>query len=322
MWRRFVPALLLLALIALTACGGAAPTSPQPTTPATPPAPAATTQHTSYPLTVTDAAGRKVTLAEAPHRILSLAPSNTEIVWALGAGSLQVGRTDYCDYPPEAKSVQSIGGMVNPNVEQIAALKPDLVLMIGGSDKLRDKLASDLRLTVYVADPQNFDQVYDSIRQLGLLLDAQAAADKVVATMQARMKAVTDKTAALPESQKPTVFYEVWDDPLMTAGPGTFIDDMIRLAGGSNIGAQAKDRWPKFSLETLAASDPAMLISPNPKSVQALLAKQRKGWENLKAVKDGKVMQVPDPNLVSRPGPRLVDGLDWFARTLHPELFH
>ena len=325
MLKRLRIALIPLVLLLVTACGGAAPaqTSPAPApTPA--PAPAAPApKHTTYPLTVKDSADREVTLQAAPQRILSLAPSNTEIIWALGKGSWQVGRTDYCDYPPEAKTVESVGGMVDPSVEKMAALKPDLVLMTGGSTstKLRDKLTRDLHMTVYVADPQNFEQVYASIRQLGVVLDAQDAAGNVVADMQAKVKAIADKTGSLSGDKKPKVFYEVWDNPLMTAGPDSFIDDMIRLAGGVNIGAQASERWAKFSLETLAAGNPDIIISPNQKSVDALKARQRKGWENLKAVKDGSIALVPDQNLVSRPGPRLVQGLAWFARTVHPELF-
>lgn len=318
MFKRTLPAILGLLMLVLTACG-AAPTSPPASSPAAP-APTAPA-HTTYPLTVKDGAGRDVTIPAAPQRILSLAPSNTELLWAVGKGKLQVGRTDFCDFPAEVKSIESIGGIVNPNVEKIAALKPDLVLMISGSTQLRDKLVNDLKLNVYVVNPHTFDEVYSSARQLGTVLDARDEAEKMVTDMQAKVKAIADKTDKLPKDKLPKVFYEVWDQPLTTAGPGSFISDMIRLAGGTNITDTAKEPWPTVSLEAVAAGSPDLIISPIQKSVDALTAKQRPGWNEFKAVKDGKVVLVPDQNMVSRPGPRLVQGLEWFAKTLHPELF-
>lgn len=281
----------------------------------------AVARKTQYPLTVTDGAGRTVVIEKEPQRILSLAPSNTEILWALGAGSRQVGRTDYCDYPAEAKQVPSVGGIVNPNVEKMAELKPDLVLMTGGSVPLRERLAGELKMTVYVVDPQNLDQVYEGIRQLGVILNVQDRAEALVAQMQQKVAAVTAKVAGIPQDKRPKVFYEVWPDPLMTAGPGTFIDDLIRLAGGVNVGADAKERWAQYSLEQLVQHDPDLIITPNQKSAEELKARARKGWENLKAVREGKVLLVPDQNVVSRPGPRLVEGLEMMARLIHPEVF-
>jgi len=271
---------------------------------------------TTYPLTVKDAAGREVTIKAEPKRIVSVAPSNTELVFALGKGSSLVGRSDWCDYPAEAKNIATIGNMSPPNYEKILSTNPDLILMISGSKDAREKLAGEFKLPVYVVDPQTFDEVYEGVKNLGIVLNAQEQAEKVVADLQKGVKEITDKTAKA--QSKPKVFYEVWDDPLMTAGTGTFIDDMIRLSGGVNVGAEVKG-WADFSKEKLAAANPDIYIG-SMAGTEAKI-KGRAGWEGLKAVKENKVFAVADANVVSRPGPRLVLGLKWFAETVHPELF-
>lgn len=318
-----VAALFLLA--SLAGCGGA-PTQETPKAPETQAPAAQETQQeapkpqpgqTAYPITLKDGAGREITFAAEPKRIISVAPSNTELLFALGKGSSLVGRSEWDDYPAEVKAIENIGGFFPPNYEKIVSLKPDLVLLISGSDEARDKLTNEYKLTTFVVDPQNFDQLYEGIGQLGRILNAQEQAAKLVADMQKAVNEVREKAARA--TTRPVVFYEVWHDPLQTVGPDTFIDDMITLAGGVNAAASAKDRWPQFSLEQLAAANPDIIVAGSADAAQA--ARERKGWESLKAVKEGKVLGLPDQNLFVRPGPRLIQGLRWMAEQIHPELF-
>jgi iron complex transport system substrate-binding protein len=323
MTRRIWIALTTATLVAsvVAGCGGAKATTQQPTQPAS--ATAASTEpakaqpkQTTYPITVKDAAGRDVTLASEPKRIVSVAPANTELVFALGKGANLVGRGDFDDYPAEAKNVPSIGGWMPPNYEKIVAAKPDLLLLIGGSENERNKLINDYKLNVFVLDPKNFDELYAGIKTLGVVLNAQEAAEKTVADMQATVKEVTDKVAKA--QSKPKVYYEVWDEPLMTAGSGTFINDLITMAGGTNIGADVLG-WANYSAEKVAAGNPDIIVASSKDDLDKV--KARKGWESFKAVKENKVVTIDDPNLITIPGPRLVQGLQWFAKTIHPELF-
>jgi iron complex transport system substrate-binding protein len=310
---------LLLLLSVVAGCGGAAPKETAPTQPATAqkPAPAAATgKQTTYPVTVKDDLGRDVTIPAEPKRIVSVAPSNTELLFALGKGSVLVGRSDFDDYPAEVASIPSIGGWMPPNFEKIVAAKPDLMLLVGGSDDARKKLVEEYKLNVFVLDPQTFDQAYDGIKRLGVAINAQEAAEKVVADMQAAVKEVTDKVAKA--TAKPKVYYEVWDEPLMTVGAGTYIDDMIRIAGGINVAADTKG-WATVNAELIAKANPDIIIASSA-DIEGKI-KARPTWAEFKAVKDGKVVVVADANHVSRPGPRLVLGLQFFAKTIHPELF-
>lgn len=279
------------------------------------PKPAA--KKTTYPLTVKDDAGRQITFQAEPKRIISVAPGNTEMLFALGKGTSLVGRSDFDDYPAEVAKIESIGGFFPPNYEKIVSLKPDLVLLISGTEEARSKLENEYKITTFVVDPANFEQLYGTFLTLGKILDAQEQAEKVVADMKQQVNEIASKAAKA--ATKPVVFYQVWHDPLQTAGPNTFIDDMIRLAGGTNAAASAKDRWAMFSLEQLAAANPDIIIANSPAA--AAEAKARKGWESLKAVRENRVLGLPDENLFVRPGPRLVQGLKWMAEQIHPEIF-
>lgn len=312
---------LLLAFVfaatALAGCAGQATKNEAAPAKAATPSPAApASKETHYPVTVKDSAGRDVTIPAEPKRVISVLPSNTELTFALGKGGVLVGRSEFDDYPAEVKNIESIGGILKPNYEQLVALKPDLILFSGGSEPVRDRLVNDYKLNVFVVDPKNFAALYDGITALGIILNAQPKAATVITEMQKAVSEVTQKT--LKASGSPRVFYEVWDDPLMTAGTNTFIDDLIRLAGGTNVGSDVSG-WTPYSLEKLQAGDPDMIIAGSTGGVTTM--KTRKGWEGLKAIKDGKVLAAPDQSLISRPGPRLVEGLKWFAQTIHPELY-
>lgn len=272
---------------------------------------------TVYPITLIDGDGRQITIESEPQRILSLGPSITELLFALGRGDRMVGRTDWCNFPEAALEVPSVGSLFPPDYERILATEPDLVLMLGGSLDVRDRLEQEYGLTTFVVDPATFAELYDEVIALGQVVNAQATAEAMVTEIRAEVDEISTKI--LPISYRPTVFYEVSPDPLWTAGPGSFIDDMIRIAGGINVAGAADSPWPPYSLEELLAADPHIIVTTSPETAQAALT--RPGWENLTAVREGRVIGLPDENIVVRPGPRLIEGLRWFAQTLHPGLF-
>ncbi len=309
---RFAAAALLVALLvaltaALAACGssGAAASAASPSAAA------------AGPITINDDAGKPVTLQSPAARVVSLAPANTEMAFAVGAGGKLVAGTSYDDYPAEAKALPKIGDFANPSVEKIVSMKPDLVLAAGGIQaELRGKLET-LGVQVYVVDPKTLDQTMVDLRNLGRLLGTATQADALVAQMKTEIKAVTDKVSSLA---KPTVFFEVYPKPLMTTGKDTFIDDLITLAGGANIAQSAGAGYINFTSEVLFKDDPDVYIAPIGSQADPGQIAKRPGYSQLKAVKDNRVFTIVD-NIVVRPGPRLVQGLQAVAKMLHPEAF-
>ncbi len=277
------------------------------------------------PVSLTDGNGRTVTLSLPVERVVSLAPSNTEILFAVGAGAQVVGRDSFSDYPPEAKNVADIGGGVGSlNMELILSKKPDLVLAspLTPPEQVADLVKAGL--TVYVLpNPKTFDDLYTNLETAGKLTGHETQAATLVTSLKARVKAVTDKVANV--SQRPIVYYELdATDPSApyTSGPDTFVDLLIRTAGGENFGSILKGDWVQISIETLLTRQPDYIVlgdntygGVTPEQVKA-----RTGWGAIKAVQDGKIY-IFDDNTVSRPGPRLVDGLEAMARLIHPELF-
>jgi iron complex transport system substrate-binding protein len=273
-------------------------------------------------MTYTDDAGREITLEGTPQRIVSLAPSNTEILFAVGAGSQVVGRDEFSDYPEEAKAIESIGGSFGEyNVEAIIALEPDLVLAAEINTPELIKQLEDLGLTVYyLRNPTTFEEMYTNLETAASLTGHDAT--ELVDSLKARVAAVDEKIA--PLSSRIAVFYEIdATDPAKpwTYGPGTFGDLLIERAGGHNVGNIASDPYPQLSLEQVVTANPAIIIlgdsmwGVTPESVVA-----RPGWESIEAVKSNNIFPFDD-NLVSRPGPRLVDGLEQLAKLLRPKLF-
>lgn len=317
--------LLLTLLIALmTAC------TPQaaPTVDSAPSKVAATeapTEAASFRV-FTDGLGREITLEATPQRIVSLAPSNTEILFAIGAGSQVVGRDEFSDYPAEAASIESIGGSFGEyNAEAILALEPDLVLAAEiNTPELVNQL-EDLGLTVYyLKNPTTLEELYKNLGIVAYLTGHVDESNALVASLQARVKAVDEKILTVTET--PVVFYEIDASDAAkpyTYGPGTFGDLLIARAGGVNLSTAAgiTDAYPQVSLEQIVATNPAMIVlgdsnfGTTPEAVKA-----RAGWDALDAVKNNRIFPIDD-NLISRPGPRLVDGLEQLAKLLHPELF-
>jgi len=315
---------LMIALVLLTVAIACGPTpEPQPTdTPVPPPTP--TPEPAAFPLTLTDDLGREVTIETRPQRIVSLAPSNTEILFAVGAGEQVVGVTTYCNYPQEAQTREQIGGFSAEaiSVEKIIALEPDLVLSAG---KLHETVTEALERaggTVYAVDAETFDQVYVSIEAIGQMTGHNEEATNLVAQMKERVAAVESVVAEIPDEERPTVFWETWDNPLMTAGPTTFAGQMIEKGGGVNLFADVTQRYAEISIEEVIQRNPDVIMGPDTHG-EALTADQiatRPGWDTVKAVQDGRIY-VFDGDITSRAGPRIVDGLEIIARALHPDRF-
>ena len=313
----FFPLFVALSVLA----AGCAPLAVPAT--ATPSAPSATA--TPEVIAVTDGLGRQVTLAAPATRIVSLAPSNTEMLFALGAGDRLIGRDEFSDYPAEALAVPSIGSLYpSVNTEAVVALEPDLVLAAGITNPADVERLAELGLTVYATRVNTgLDQIYTDLLDVGTLTGRAAEAQALVDSLKARVEAVTTKTSAAAE--KPVVFYEIdATEPAKpwTAGPNSFIAQLIGMAGGTNAGDIAADQYAQLSLEQLVAQDPAIIIlgSATYGGQTPELVAQRTGWENITAVENGAVYTFDD-NLVSRPGPRVVDGLEQLAALIHPELF-
>ena len=275
------------------------------------------------PLTVTDGLDREITLTAVPQRMVSLAPSNTEILFAIGAGDQVVGRDQLSDFPEEAQAVTDIGSTYGDlNTELIVSLNPDLVLAAEVNTPEQVQQLEDLGLTVYyLKNPLTLEEMYGNLEIVAQLTGHEEEAAALIESLQARVAAVDGKIA--PLSSRPGVFYELdATDPAkpFTAGKGTFIDQLIKRAGGFNIASDLED-YPQMSLEQVVAADPAFIILGDARyGVTPESIAQRPGWENLSAVKNGQVFPFND-DLVSRPGPRLVDALEEFAKLLRPELF-
>lgn len=295
--------IILLATLVLTACSSLSPASGK--------------------LTFTDGLGREVKLTRPAQRVVSMAPSNTEILFAIGAGNQVVGRDTLSDFPEEAKKLPDIGSTFDAlNTEQIVSLKPDLVLAAEINTPEQVKQLEDLGLTVYyLKNPLTLEEMYGNLDIVAQLTGHQKEAAALVDSLKKRVAAVDAKIA--PISSRFSVFYELdATDPAKpyTAGKGTFITQLIERAGGHNIAADL-DGYPQLSLEQVVAADPAFIILGDARyGVSPETIAQRPGWENLSAVKNGKVLAFND-DLVSRPGPRLVDALEELAKLLRPELF-
>ncbi len=325
MFRKSLILTLLLALL-IAGCAPAATPTPAPVATEAPAveAPAATQAPVLEEISFTDALGNAITLKGTAQRIVSLSPSVTESLFAIGAGGQMVGRTDYCNYPEEALSLPSVGGFDASNIsmESIIALEPDLV--IGGSVYQADVIKSiqEAGIPAFVSQPANIQGIMDSLALFGKITGHVDEAAAVANEMQARVDAVKQVVAGVPADQRPTVFYEVWHEPLMSANNKTVVGEVIDLAGGVNIFADLPDEYPTVSAEQILDVDPQFIIGPSSHADQMTseIIGGREGWENLSAVTNNAIFIV-DGDIISRYSPRIVEVLDEFAKTLHPDLF-
>ncbi len=266
---------------------------------------------------LTDQTGRRVDVPEHPARIVSLSPAVTETLFLLGLGDKVVGVTDSCEFPPEAKSRPSIGSTLNPSIEKILTLKPDLV--IGSPQANRRETADQLarvRIPLYGVTAQTVDETLTSITDLGRAVSREAEAKDLVQKLQARLDAVTRRIAG---RKPPRVLFVVWFRPLMTAGSHTFLSDVIRRAGGAPLGSELQGEWPKLSVEEALRLQPDVLLFPQTQAFAPNLKEIRTlaGWKDMKAVMDGRIYFVSDT--IVRASPRLLDALEEIARDLHPD---
>lgn len=273
-----------------------------------------------YPLTLTDSLGRQVTLEAPPQRVVSLTPGHTEILWAIGAGALQVGRSEFCNYPPEVEAVEVVGQYTADtiSIEKIVDLEADLVI----GDSLHAELAQafeGLGIPFFVLIPVQLRGLYSDILKLGLLTDHAAEAAQVVVEMESRIGAVELKLAdAVPADARKTFFYEIWNDPLMTAGPSTYLSEIVTTAGGVNIFGDLTDAFPSVSAEALIERDPDVILGNTFIDPEAITA--REGWDAITAVQNGAIYGFDD-DILQRPSPRAADAVELVARALYPDVF-
>jgi iron complex transport system substrate-binding protein len=265
-------------------------------------------------IVLTDDLGRTVTLPGPARRIVSLAPSLTESLFAIGAGAAVVGRTAFCDYPAEALKVAEVGGMTNPSIEQVVALSPDLVV-VSMEGNLREDVRrlNGLGIPVYVSNPRTLGGIYHSLEHLARLSGRAAEGGRLVDSLRSRERLLEGKIPAL----HPSVLLFVSLHPLMAAGANTLLDDLLRRAGGTNVGATLRGHYPAISREAVLARDPEVIlctseIMSGPEELLTLFPE----WAQLQAVRRGKVVSI-DADVISRPGPRALQGLALLITALH-----
>ncbi len=273
-----------------------------------------------YPMEIIDGAGNKVVIEKKPERIISAAPSNTEILFGLGLGDKIVGVTSYCDYPSEAKSKPQIGDLFTPNVERIIELQPDIVINAWSINDEMKKQLEEAGIKVVTYTPESISQVIDTIEKIGNLTDSDLEAKKIIEEMKRKQNEIVEKVR---NSERIKVFYEIeYSSALWTAGGGSFIDELINLSGGENIATDAKGSYSEYSVEALIEKNPDIYISNtfNEALKNSADVKKRPGFENIAAVKNNRI-EVLDGNLLSRPSQRVVEALKLMAKAIHPEVF-
>ncbi len=269
--------------------------------------------------TLKDSQGRELALPAPPQRIISLVPSVTEIIYALGGEDRLVAVTDFCDWPPEATKKPRVGGMLAPNLETVVALRADLVVATSEGNR-RETLGQleRLRIPVFIVSPHRMSDVLAVIAQLGELTGRQAAVGPLTHALIRRIKAVESAVRPYP---RPKVLYVLWPEPLIVPGRLGLVNELIEMAGGASVTAREPTSYPRFSLEAVAARAPEVIILARHGADRTPLA--RAPWERLTAlpaVRAGRVHSV-DGTYLHRYGPRVVDGLEMLARAIHPEAF-
>lgn len=266
--------------------------------------------------TFTDDVGRRVYLAKPARRVVSLAPSATEILFAVGLDAEVVGVTTFCDYPAQARSKPKVGSSI-PNIEAVLGLRPDLI--VGNKDFIRpDILAKleQLKIPVFILSPRTVEEILGHITTVGHLVGRDKEARTVVQGLRERLNEIRSRTAA---ARPVRVFYVINTDPLISVGAGSFIHQMLALAGGENIVGQTPAAYPKVSLEEVLRRDPEVLLFPSGTTEGIPEAEQQRWrkWTTLSAVAHNRLHQVR-AELVNRPGPRVVDGIEALAKAIRP----
>lgn len=255
-----------------------------------------------------------LTCAELPQRIISLAPANTEILYALNLGDKIVGVSSYCNYPPQCAQKEKIGDFSNPNIEKIAALKPDLVLATGLEQDPAVSKLKELGFNVYVIDPRNFNQLFEAITRIGDLTGTGTYAFILNQSIKARIAKLMQAIAARVTTP-PKIFIEVSLYPLMTASHNTFLDEMVNMLRAINVAGDLPRPYCRISEEFVIRQDPDFIILSSPHSRNYFNA--NKAWSNTKAVRQNHLIDDINPDVMLRPGPRLIDGLELLAEKIY-----
>ena len=269
--------------------------------------------------TRTDDAGRRVEVVENPQRIVSLAPSLTETLFALGLGERVVGVTDYCDYPAEARSKTRVGGIINPSVEAIVILAPDLVLITREGNRRETMEALErLGVPVFAVNTNELADVFRTIRHLGELAGVPERGRRLAADLERQSAAIAEAIRPYPARR---VLFLVWLQPVVSVGRNSFIEGLLQRSGAESIAEASAQPWPHLSIEEILRSEPEFILIPRSSSFAPTRAQLLRlpGWRELKAVRAGRIVYLPAT--VERPGPRLIEVQDVIARAIHPEAF-
>ncbi|OGW63000.1 MAG: hypothetical protein A2V83_10990 [Nitrospirae bacterium RBG_16_64_22] len=268
--------------------------------------------------TFTDALGRKVDLPDSPRRIVSLAPHLTEILFAIGAGDSVVGVTSFCDYPEAARRVPRIGGFSDPSIELVLAARPDVVIatLVGNRRESVEELIR-LGLPVYVSGAEAIGEIPREVRRIGAVAGRAEGAESAARRMEGALAEIARRTAG---RRRVAVYYQLWDQPLMTVSDGSFIHDAIRLAGGRNVFAGLSVANPRVSLEAVAAAKPEVMILSGMGKEGAGLASRWSRFAMIPAVAGGRI-HIMNSDLLHRPGPRVIEGVEQLSRWIHPDAF-
>jgi len=301
-------AFILSLLVAVLGCHDHSPQTP--------------TSPTAASVVVVDRLDRELRFEAIPRRIVSLSPSTTELLFAIGAGPQVVGATKHCNYPDAAAEVPRVGAGTLESIsrETILSLQPDLVLCKWDTHQPLVDPLTRLGISVIAIGPENLQALFQEARLLGKVLGRESEADALVDSMTMRLDHLTSLVEQIAPRERRSVFYEVWDDPLMTAGPNSFIGELLTLGGMQNIFADTSVRYPKVSGEVVVHRNPEVILAPSTHadqvSVQQLLSRQ--GWSEIAAIREQQVFLI-DGDQVSRCGPRLIDALEQMITAVYPD---
>jgi iron complex transport system substrate-binding protein len=323
--------LLFAILIIFPACSGTTTTPAQDVT--TPPPsseqtdniePEVTSADTVYPLTITDDLGREITIEKEPQRIVSLAPSITETLFALGLDDKIVGITDYCDYPEEATLKTRVASFTNPNLEKLVSVEPDLIFAESIHETEVIPSLEELDLTVIVITDPSIEQILNNMLLIGEVTNVNQNARELVDELTSRISAVTGPIDELPESSLPRVIHILWDAPLYCTGGSTYISEMFECAGGINIYDTEFEGSKEVSLEDIVDKNPEIMIITGMGTDGDKIYNNIKNEERLRttdAIINDRIYRISDSSLIERSGPRIVDGIEELAVLMHPEIF-
>jgi len=274
----------------------------------------------NFPMEFIDGIGNTITINAKPERIISLAPSHTEILYALGLGDKVVGVTQFCDYPEEVKNKPIIGDSFSINLEKIVSLEPDLVIEYWGMNDELKKQLENAGIALVTFSPESISQIQDTIIKIGVATGTSEKAEEIVLSIKNKQIEITNKVKDAPPVK---VFYEIeYSSALWTAGKGSFIDEIITLGGGQNVAADAVGAYAQYSVEALLEKDPQVYVTNtfNMGLQNYNDIKDRPGFNGITAVREGRI-EILDGNILSRPSHRVVEALELMAKAIHPELF-